>query len=85
MLIFITGGARSGKSAFAEQYAAKRGKQGVYIATAQLYDDEMRERARLHREQRQASGLPNGLPIIAGKPLYLRNSQRKRTQLTQLT
>lgn len=56
MLIFITGGARSGKSAFAEKYAAKRGKQGVYIATAQLYDDEMRERARLHREQRQASG-----------------------------
>lgn len=56
MLIFITGGARSGKSAFAERYAAKLGQQGIYIATAQLYDDEMRERARVHREDRERSG-----------------------------
>lgn len=55
MLIFITGGARSGKSAFAERYAAKLGQQGIYIATAQLYDDEMRERARMHRQERESS------------------------------
>ncbi|WNQ10231.1 bifunctional adenosylcobinamide kinase/adenosylcobinamide-phosphate guanylyltransferase [Paenibacillus aurantius] len=56
MRIMITGGARSGKSSFAEQYAAALGQEGVYVATSQLYDEEMRERAALHREQREASG-----------------------------
>ncbi|MCL6459375.1 MAG: bifunctional adenosylcobinamide kinase/adenosylcobinamide-phosphate guanylyltransferase [Gorillibacterium sp.] len=58
MLIFITGGARSGKSTFAEKYATKLGQEGLYIATAQLYDDEMRERARLHHQRRAAAGFP---------------------------
>lgn len=56
MLIMVTGGARSGKSTFAERYAACLGGSGVYIATAQIYDDEMRERVELHKRQRQASG-----------------------------
>ena len=56
MAILITGGARSGKSGFAEQYAARIATRGVYIATSQPFDDEMRERVRLHREEREASG-----------------------------
>lgn len=57
MLVLITGGARSGKSSFAEQYAAKLGQQGMYIATAQAYDEEMKERIGLHRQQREHGNL----------------------------
>jgi adenosylcobinamide kinase/adenosylcobinamide-phosphate guanylyltransferase len=56
MLVTITGGARSGKSSFAERYAAHVGPEGIYIATAQLYDDEMRDRAAQHRRDRETSG-----------------------------
>jgi adenosylcobinamide kinase/adenosylcobinamide-phosphate guanylyltransferase len=53
MLILVTGGARSGKSSFAEQYASKLGHRGVYIATAQDCDEEMQARIALHRRQRE--------------------------------
>ena len=44
-IILVTGGARSGKSLFAEQYAASSAQTVAYIATAQTYDDEMRREA----------------------------------------
>ena len=50
-IVYVTGGARSGKSSFAEALAEK-GKERVYLATAKIYDEEMRERVRKHREQR---------------------------------
>ena len=47
-IILVTGGARSGKSAFAERYAAhaarEHGTSVAYIATSQIYDDEMQQR-----------------------------------------
>lgn len=58
MLVMVTGGARSGKSAFAEQYASCLGGSGMYVATAQIYDEEMQERVGRHQEQRAASGFP---------------------------
>lgn len=48
----VTGGARSGKSSFAEKLCMKRSSSGIYIATAQAYDDEMKERIRIHRDRR---------------------------------
>jgi adenosylcobinamide kinase/adenosylcobinamide-phosphate guanylyltransferase len=51
-LTFIIGGARSGKSAHAEQLVAKSPPPWTYIATAQAFDEEMRERIALHRERR---------------------------------
>lgn len=51
-IILVTGGARSGKSEFAERYAAKHGEKIAYIATAQIYDEEMRHRVTLHRQRR---------------------------------
>lgn len=48
----ITGGARSGKSTFAEKYAAHLGLPVIYIATAQIFDDEMAQRVKKHRQQR---------------------------------
>jgi adenosylcobinamide kinase/adenosylcobinamide-phosphate guanylyltransferase len=57
LAILVTGGARSGKSTFAEKLAVHlNGKQGIYIATAQIYDEEMHERILLHQEQRYLSG-----------------------------
>ena len=51
-IIFITGGARSGKSAFAERLAAELPAPRGYLATAQTLDAEMEERVRHHRERR---------------------------------
>lgn len=56
MVVLVTGGARSGKSAFAEKYAALRADRGTYVATAQALDDGMRERIALHRSQRERTG-----------------------------
>jgi adenosylcobinamide kinase/adenosylcobinamide-phosphate guanylyltransferase len=50
--IFITGGARSGKSRFAEQTAAGYGAPLCYLATAQSLDDEMGRRIIEHRQRR---------------------------------
>lgn len=56
MPVLVTGGARSGKSTFAEQLAIRLGSKGIYIATAQIYDEEMRERISQHQRQREVSG-----------------------------
>ncbi len=48
-LIFIVGGARSGKSSFAEQLAASISEDVTYIATAETLDDEMFRRVVIHR------------------------------------
>ncbi|MCZ8516386.1 bifunctional adenosylcobinamide kinase/adenosylcobinamide-phosphate guanylyltransferase [Paenibacillus filicis] len=56
MKALVTGGARSGKSSFAEAYAAKLAAEGIYIATCQAYDEEMERRIGLHRREREAAG-----------------------------
>lgn len=48
----VTGGARSGKSAFAQRLASFLGEPVVYVATARPLDDEMRERIAAHRSSR---------------------------------
>ncbi|WP_020615181.1 bifunctional adenosylcobinamide kinase/adenosylcobinamide-phosphate guanylyltransferase [Paenibacillus daejeonensis] len=57
MAILITGGARSGKSAFAEAAAVRLADNGIYLATLQPRDEEMAERVRLHRAQREQGEL----------------------------
>lgn len=60
MLIFISGGVRSGKSSFAErlaiQYAERFRAELHYIAAGQASDQEMKERIAKHQEDRHRSG-----------------------------
>ena len=51
-IIFIIGGARSGKSSFALNEASNIKGQKAYIATAEALDDEMRERIEKHKKAR---------------------------------
>ena len=48
----VIGGARSGKSAFAENLVTATGRRRIYIATAEAWDDEMRDRIARHRQGR---------------------------------
>lgn len=50
--ILITGGVRSGKSTLAEARALSFGPRAVYIATAEVRDDEMADRVARHRARR---------------------------------
>lgn len=51
-LSLILGGARSGKSAYAERLADESGLAVTYIATAQVYDDEFGQRVEHHKNRR---------------------------------
>ena len=51
----ITGGARSGKSRFAEFLAAQAKRPVIYIATAQIGDEEMALRVKKHQQQRPST------------------------------
>lgn len=51
-LVVVTGGARSGKSTFAEKIAKDCNSDVVYIATSIPFDDEMKARIKKHIEQR---------------------------------
>lgn len=50
--VLVLGGARSGKTGFAERLAIRGGERPLYLATAVALDEEMRERVRLHQAQR---------------------------------
>ena len=54
--ILVLGGARSGKSSFAEKLAEASGLPMHYVATGRAWDDEMRDRIRHHQEMRRGKG-----------------------------
>jgi len=56
-IVLVTGGARSGKSSFAEKLAKSLGEQVAYIATAEIWDGEMAERVSLHQKRRPSAWL----------------------------
>jgi adenosylcobinamide kinase/adenosylcobinamide-phosphate guanylyltransferase len=62
-LTFLLGGARSGKSLHAERLVAEWPAPWRYIATAQAFDDEMRERIALHQSRRDARWTTVNAPI----------------------
>ena len=68
-LIFILGGARSGKSYFAESWVRTHGRDVLYVATAQAHDDDMQIRIAHHRTQRPAKWHTLEAPIEAGQAI----------------
>ena len=56
-LTLILGGARSGKSSYAEKLAMDSGLPVTYIATAQIYDDEFEARVQHHKDRRPKNWL----------------------------
>lgn len=51
-IILVLGGARSGKSAFAEELVDRSGLAKAYLATGQVFDDEMKRRVDIHKTRR---------------------------------
>ncbi len=51
-IILITGGARSGKSSYAEKRALTLSPNPVYMATARIWDEEFKQRVLRHQERR---------------------------------
>jgi len=72
-LILVLGGARSGKSVFAERLARATGGDDVlYVATATITDDEMAARIARHRTARPAAWETVELPLRVGEALEQR-------------
>ncbi len=70
-IILVTGGARSGKSSFAEKLALKiGGGQAAYIATAQIFDDEMNFRVKLHQSRRGDNWKTFEAPFSAEEKIF---------------
>jgi adenosylcobinamide kinase/adenosylcobinamide-phosphate guanylyltransferase len=65
----ILGGARSGKSAFAERLAGGSGLAVRYVATAQALDEEMRARIEQHRRRRDAAWATIEEPLALAEAL----------------
>ena len=54
-IVLITGGARSGKSTYAEKLAKETKGRVLYIATSIPFDDEMKDRVKKHKERRPSN------------------------------
>lgn len=65
----VLGGARSGKSSYAEKLAIESGKEVVYIATARAGDGEMAKRIEQHRSNRPAHWTTVEEPILIAAAL----------------
>jgi adenosylcobinamide kinase/adenosylcobinamide-phosphate guanylyltransferase len=52
MIIYLSGGARSGKSRFAQEMALKLSPNPVYVATAKIWDEDFKQRVKRHQQER---------------------------------
>ena len=68
-LTLILGGARSGKSMFAERLAERGNRQVLYIATARGLDEEMTARIASHRQKRPSTWQTMEIPMNVGRVL----------------
>ena len=75
-LTFILGGASSGKSAYAEDLVISTGRPRTYIATAQAFDDEMRDKIAAHVAQRGAGWTTVEAPFDPAAALATQGSGR---------
>ncbi|MBD3239934.1 MAG: bifunctional adenosylcobinamide kinase/adenosylcobinamide-phosphate guanylyltransferase [Chitinivibrionales bacterium] len=68
-ITMLTGGARSGKSALALELAERYDGQRAFVATAEITDDEMRQRVNRHRLERGPIYLTFEEPLALGEAL----------------
>jgi len=77
MKTLILGGARSGKSRYAERLASRSGQESIfYIATGWAGDEEMRERIAHHQQQRPEHWQTLEEPIHLAKTFQQYNSEK---------
>ncbi|RKD92312.1 bifunctional adenosylcobinamide kinase/adenosylcobinamide-phosphate guanylyltransferase [Mangrovibacterium diazotrophicum] len=51
-ITLVTGGARSGKSSFAQEMAEQKSERPVYLATARIWDEDFAQRVKRHQDDR---------------------------------
>jgi adenosylcobinamide kinase/adenosylcobinamide-phosphate guanylyltransferase len=68
-LILVGGGARSGKSAFAQAYAERLGTRRVFVATGQAFDAEMAARIAQHQRDRGSAFRTVEAPVAVADAL----------------
>lgn len=78
-LTLVVGGARSGKSAFAEALVTASGRPRRYIATAEAWDDEMRQRIAQHQRDRGGDWITVEAPLAL--PAALANARAEEVVL----
>ena len=79
-IVFILGGARSGKSDFAQRLAKQIGGNDVlYVATAEPRDDEMRQRIAMHQQSRPTDWELLEVPVGVGRAMS--NAKRDYTAI----
>jgi adenosylcobinamide kinase/adenosylcobinamide-phosphate guanylyltransferase len=62
-ITLLLGGARSGKSSYAQRLAEESGKSVTYLATAQALDEEMSSRIQKHQSERPAHWQTLEIPL----------------------
>lgn len=70
----VLGGVRSGKSAFAQEQIVACGKPVCYVATSQVWDDDMADRVRQHKDNRPSEWQLIEEPLALASVLHSLNS-----------
>lgn len=83
--ILVLGGARSGKSAFAERLAVECGEPVLYVATATAVDDEMAERIAHHRARRLETWRTLEAPLDFAKAIARERADARTVLVEDLT
>jgi len=68
-MTFILGGARAGKSRFAQELAAKLGKRVLFVATGEALDEEMYARIKAHQRSRPRNWKTLEVPTDVAKAM----------------
>jgi adenosylcobinamide kinase/adenosylcobinamide-phosphate guanylyltransferase len=84
-LVLVLGGARSGKSTYAQRLAERKGGRVVYLATATAGDEEMATRIDHHRQNRPGEWLTREIPHGVAAELALHPIQADTVLLDCLT
>ncbi len=84
-ITLVLGGARSGKSGYAENLAAQTSQNVVYVATAQIRDDAIQKRVDLHQQTRPSDWLTVESPLALGGVLKHHSKQGNTVLVDCLT